>query len=551
MNGLERLIEADAVRRLREHDASLFSDDVDGRIPIVQRLGWTDLAENATGRLPLLDALARAFIAEGAADVLLLGMGGSSLAPLVIDAVIGGAPGHPRLHVLDTTSPVQIASLLDRLDPATTYVIVASKSGTTIEPLSLYAIVRRWLEESGMSRPEAGRHCVVITDQGTPLEKLRQREVMRTALSAPATVGGRYSALSMFGLAPAAIIGVDLPALIGRAHAMEIACAAPAEENPAALLAAWMADAWAAGHDKLTLVFSERLRPFGLWVEQLVAESLGKDGIGVIPVIEYDPGTLFGYGADRAVVVTRFHADSELEAWSMKAAADHPVFELTVSDAFDIGAEFVRWEHAVALAGVLLDVNPFDEPSVTEAKEATTSILEGGSSSVPSALTDLDGTWVTFAGPLEAPVAGPTTRVEAIRAALTAASAGDYVTLLAYASADEAVLAPLREATVALTGNTGRAVCLELGPRYLHSTGQLHKGGPGTGVFILVTARDRVDLDIPGKPFTLAQLHRAQAEGDLVTLARHGRRVLRLDLPSSSAEEMSSLARDLIEASEA
>ena len=550
MNGLERLIDANAIARLRERDASLFSDDVDGRIPIVQRLGWTDLAQKAPGRLPLLDGLADALTAEGATDVLLLGMGGSSLAPLVLDRIIGAAPGHPRLHVLDTTSPIQVTELLAVLDRETTYVIIASKSGTTIEPLSLYAIVRRWLEAGGMSRPDAGRRCVVITDQGTPLEKLRQRELMRMALAAPSTVGGRYSALSMFGLTPAAIIGIDLPALIARAQAMETACAASAEENPAATLAAWMVDAWAAGDDKLTLVFSERLQPFGLWVEQLVAESLGKGGVGVVPVIEYDPAMPTGYGDDRAVVVVRFEADAELAAWSRQVAAEHPVFELTVTDVFDIGAEFVRWEHAVALAGFLMEVNPFDEPSVTEAKQATTAILEGGASSVPQAQWDLDGTWATFAGALDVPAAAPTTRIEALRAAIAAVAPDDYLALLVYAPEDEARLRPLREACTRIARDTGRAVCLELGPRYLHSTGQLHKGGPDTGVFVLVTARDRTDIDIPGKPFTLGALHRAQAEGDLVTLARHGRRVLRLDVPRSDASSLRSLAVDLAEASE-
>ncbi|MDP2299799.1 MAG: transaldolase, partial [Actinomycetota bacterium] len=287
MTALDRLIEADAIGRLRDRDASLFTTDLDTRMPIVQRLGWTDLASKALGRAPLLDGLADALIAEKITDILLLGMGGSSLAPLVMSRVIGSADGFPQLHVLDTTSPTQVTDTLASLDPARTFVIVASKSGTTIEPMSLYATVRAWLEADGTTRAESGRRCVVITDQGTPLEKLRQRDLMRTALSAPATVGGRYSALSMFGLAPAALIGIHLPTFVGRAQAMEDACAAPAAENPGALLAAWIADAAEAGRDKLTLAFSERFVPLGLWIEQLVAESLGKDGRGVVPVIEY------------------------------------------------------------------------------------------------------------------------------------------------------------------------------------------------------------------------------------------------------------------------
>lgn len=548
MSGMDRLAELDAVRRLRDRDAALFSDDLDMRIPIMQRLGWTDLAEKAPGRLPLLEGLKSALIGEGVSDLLLLGMGGSSLAPLVISRIIGSADGFPRLHVLDTTSPVQVSSLLETLDRTTTFVIISSKSGSTIEPLSLYAIVQAWLTAEDMPKHEAGRHCIVITDPGSPLEKLRVRELMRTTLAAPATVGGRYSALSMFGLAPAALIGVHMPTMLSRAEAMERACAAPLEENPAALLAAWMADSWAAGADKLTLVTSEIFRPFGLWVEQLVAESLGKDGKGIVPVIEYEPSTPTGYGPDRAVVVIRLGDDTELADWSRSVAAVHPVFELTVTDVFDVAAEFVRWEHATALAGVLLGVNPFDELAVTEAKKATTEILSGGANLVPQAVMDLDGTWVTFAGGLAVPEPLPTSRSAAIRSAVTTAAEGDYLALLVYAPEDDARLAPLRSACAHLSRATGRAVTLELGPRYLHSTGQLHKGGPNTGVFILVTARDRQDIEIPGKHFTLAALHRAQAEGDLVTLARHGRRVLRLDVPSTTVESLASLAVDLMAA---
>ncbi|MGB4581973.1 MAG: glucose-6-phosphate isomerase [Coriobacteriia bacterium] len=545
MGALKRLEELDAVRRLRERDASLFSEDLDMRIPIMQRLGWTDLAGKASGRLPLLEGLAEALRSEDTTDLLLLGMGGSSLAPLVMERIIGSAEGSPRLHVLDTTSPVQVAELLGGLDREHTYALIASKSGSTIEPLSLYAIVHAWLSAEGMPRHEAGRHFIVITDPGSPLEKLRQRDLMRTTLTGPATVGGRYSALSMFGLAPAALIGIHLPSLIARAQAMEHACSAPVAENPAALLAGWMAESWETGHDKLTLVASERYRPFGLWVEQLVAESLGKDGRGIVPVIEAGLPTPADLGDDRAVVVIRFGDDSALADWSREVATGHPVFELTVTDVFDVGAEFVRWEYATALAGVLLEVNPFDELAVAEAKAATTAILEGGASEVPAAALDLEGTWVTYAGGFTLPGTRPSDRPSALRGAAEAAAEGDYIALLVYAPDDEERLAPLRAACARLSAATRRAVCLELGPRYLHSTGQLHKGGPNNGVFILVTARDREDIAIPGKRFTLGALHRAQAEGDLVTLARHQRRVVRLDLPSTSTESLAALAADI------
>lgn len=544
MSARDTLLKARAIERLRERDASLFAEDFDARMRVMQRLGWTDLAHKAPERFPLLRTLAHGLVAEGATDVLLLGMGGSSLAPLVMERVIGGAPGMPRLHVVDTTSPGQVAALLQSLDPSGTFVIVASKSGTTIESLSLYAIVREWLEAAGMSRPAAGRRCIAITDPGSPLEDLRKRDLMRMAVTAPAAVGGRYSALTVFGLVPAALIGIDLPELVSRAQAMETACGS-ADENPAAHLAAWMADSHAAGRDKLTLVCSERLRPFGLWAEQLVAESLGKNGTGLVPVIEHDLSTLEGYGEDRAVVVLRFADDGPLASFAEQARRSHPVFESLLADPLDLGAEFVRWEHAVALAGFLLGVNPFDEPNVTEAKQATSAILQGGAREVPSAQFDLSGTWVTFAGALAVPASPPHDRAAALREAVSAAAPGDYLAVLLYAPDDPVLIAPLERASARLSRASGRPVCLELGPRYLHSTGQLHKGGPNTGVYVLVTARERTDLAIPGQPFTLRALHRAQAEGDLVTLARHGRRIVRLDLPAADLASLTALANDL------
>ena len=545
MRAIDRLRDADAVARLLAHDATLFSDEDAVREKVANRLGWTDLSTQAEADLPVLLQLADEF-ADGATDVLLLGMGGSSLAPIVMQRVIGKTPGRPELHVLDTTSPVRLAPLLEELEPATTRVVIASKSGGTIEPMSLYAIVRAWLERS-LSHTEAGSRCLAITDPGTSLEALAARDAMRAVVNAPPTVGGRYSAMSVFGLLPAALLGIDLAEFVYRTRAMELRCGAPADDNPAALLAAWIADAHAAGHDKLTLVSSEIYGPLGLWVEQLVAESLGKEGIGVVPVIEYDTPDPAGFDEDRAVVATQLTGDESLALWAHGASGTHAVFDLMVADVYDLGAQFVLWEYATALAGYLLGINPFDEPAVTEAKEATTAILRG-ESDAPAADAEVASTSVTYAGGLTIPGIPPTTRIEALRAAVDSAQPGDYLVLLVYAPDDGARFDPLRKAAGAVSRATRRAVCLELGPRYLHSTGQLHKGGPNTGVFVLVTARDATDIEVPGADYTLAALHRAQAEGDLVTLARHGRRVMRLDLADSSAETLAALAADLVAA---
>ncbi len=546
MDALQRLKDSDAVKRLAERDPTLFSDQIDMRQKIMQRLGWTDLATAASGRLPLVTNLAKALVDEGASNIVLLGMGGSSLAALTISRTIGSAIGMPELHVLDTTSPLVVDDLMKRLDPIHTFFLISSKSGTTIEPLSLYAIFRQWMERV-LERPAAGKHFIAITDPKTPLEKLRQREVMRVALSAPATVGGRFSALSMFGLTPAALIGVDLEALVASAKAMQDACREEPEDNPGALLAAFMVDAYEGGRDKLTLACSPRYRSFGLWVEQLVAESTGKEGKGIVPVVEHSFELPLAYDDDRMVIVMRGHDDAPLIDWAIQASAAHPLMEFVLDEPEDIGAEFVRWEHAIALVGHLMGINPFDEPNVSEAKETTNKVLDG-TADIPAAIADIDGAWVTYAGGLAAPPEAPTDPSAAMRPLVSALEKGDYVAILAYVPEEEEYMAPLQEAASHLSRVTKRAVCLENGPRYLHSTGQLHKGGPNKGVFLVITARDHVDVPIPDKPFGLAQLHRAQAEGDLATLAAHDRRVMRVDLPETTGATIKTLADAMTQA---
>jgi len=544
MNALARLVDADAIRRLVDRDPTLFSSDVDQRQPIIQRLGWTDLADKAEGRLPLVENLAKALIDEGATDIVLLGMGGSSLAPIVLLRMIGAAPGMPRLHVLDTTCPSTVLELKNRLDPASTYFVVASKSGTTIEPLSLYAIFREWMDEH-LERVPAGKHFIAITDPGSELEKMRQRQVMRVALSAPPTVGGRFSALSMFGLAPAALMGIDLRSFIATALPMERECQSADENtNPGALLASWIVDSLELGRDKLTVVTSPAYSSFGLWVEQLVAESTGKSGIGVIPVLENPPVDVLHYGPDRAVVVLRKSVDSDLETFAARAReAGHPVVEFTLDDPLGIGAEFVRWEYAIALVGHLLGINPFDEPNVAEAKQATTAVLDG-TGGAPRAIADIGGVWPGYSDAMGVGAA-PTSLEDALGAVRAALRPGDYLAILAYVPERDEHLSPLYDAAGLVSAGTGNAVCVELGPRYLHSTGQLHKGGPDTGVFLIITTRDAANLAIPGQPFSLGQLYRAQAEGDFVTLAAHGRRVARMDLPDNDPATLRALAEAL------
>lgn len=545
MDSLQRLIELDAIARLRSHDATLFAQDIAGQELAAMSLGWIEPAVGATPALPQLERLASDAAEDNVTDVVLLGMGGSSLASLVIGDVLGGS--GVRLHVLDTTAPLSVAHIVGTLDPASTLYVVASKSGSTIEPLSLYAVFRDEADNE-LGALEAGKRFIAITDPDTSLESLAATGGFRALVSSPVDVGGRFSALTVFGLVTASLLGVDVELLIERATAMSAACALPAAENPAAHLAAFVADNHAGGRDKLTVVASDSLATFGLWVEQLVAESLGKEGTGIVPVVELSAEWPEAYGSDRAVVVLRTADDQRLASWAVQAAESSPVIELVLRSGYDIGAEFVRWEHAVALLGPLLGVNPFGQPNVAAAKAATAAVLaEELSAPVPQFALG-DGTTISYAGALERPVTALTTLSAALSHALGAMRLSDFLCLLAYLPTDETLLAPLKAAVVGVSAATRAAVTLEIGPRYLHSTGQLHKGGADNGVFILVTTRDHADVPVPGQPWGLCQLHRAQAEGDLTTLAAAGRRVLRVDLPDAGVQSIAAFAQALREA---
>ena len=546
MDAMQHLIDTDAVARLRAHDATLFDTDTAGVELAANSMGWTDLAARAPESYAVLDRLALQVAEEAVTDVVLLGMGGSSLASLVIGEVLA-EDGGVRLHVLDTTAPLSVGKAVAELDPAHTIYVVASKSGGTVEPLSLYAIFREEADNE-LGRQAAGQRFIAITDPGTSLEALASADGFRTTISSPADVGGRFSAMSVFGLVPAALLGVDFRSLVERAAAMEAACSLPAADNPGAALCAFIATAQAAGHDKLTVVASPALASFGLWVEQLVAESLGKLGRGVVPVVELSDEMPMGYGGDRAVVVLRLTGNERLAEWVPKLAETSPVVELVLRDGFDIGAEFVRWEHAVALLGPLLGVNPFGQPNVQAAKDATAAALSGTLDVPAASRTTPDGVALTFTGALPDPGHDEPSLATALGHALAALRNNDFLAVLAYLPADDALLAPLHDAVPRVSAALGRAITLELGPRYLHSTGQLHKGGPDTGVFVLVTTRDHADMPVPGREWCLRDLHRAQAEGDLSTLTAAGRRVLRVDLPDAGPDSVTALAHALMDA---
>ena len=448
-------------------------------------------------------------------------MGGSSLAPEVLHASLGAAPGHPALTVLDTTDPGAIRATLRHLTLPRTIFLVSSKSGTTTEMLALYRFFRAEMDETVGDAGRAGRHFVAITDAGTPLEKLASEGGFRRTFLNDPRIGGRFSALSFFGLVPVALIGADLGRLLERAAAMAASCGAdvPVRENPGLRLGATLAGLAQAGRDKITLLLSRDIRALGAWLEQLLTESTGKLGRGLVVINDEALGAPDAYGTDRVFVIVRLGGDEALEATaSSLESAGHPVIRVTMSDPYDVAAEFLRWEIATAAAGIVLGLNPFDEPNVAQAKDATTTalarFLETGR--LPE--------W-------------PTDSVDELARVLSEARPGDYVALLAYLTPAEATTTALQKMRAMLRDRTRLATTMGYGPRYLHSTGQLHKGGPPTPILVLVTTTHE-ELPIPGERYGFATLEMAQALGDLATLRAAQRRVLWLPLDGTPVDAL-------------
>ena len=488
--------ETELVSRIWHRDHTVWKPDP---VEITNRLGWLSLPEVMAERLPELVRFADDVRGEGFERVVLLGMGGSSLAPEVLAAVLGIGPGGLPLHVLDTTHPAAIVRLQRSLDPARTLFIVASKSGGTIETLSHFAFFHTQVGD--------GSRFVAITDPGTPLEALARTRGFRATFLNPPDVGGRYSALSLVGLVPAALLGADLEALLESAQEMACAChsCVPCEDHPGTHLGAVLGQAARSGRDKLTLVLPAELGSLGAWIEQLVAESTGKEGTGIFPVAGEDLGPPSVYGTDRLFVALGDH-----EALTALEDAGHPVVRLAHRGREGLGGEFFRFEFATAFAGAVLSINPFDQPNVAEAKEATRRILEEGTVEHPG-LDDPE--------PL-----------------LAALRPGDYLAIQAYLDPTPETTAALQRVRLALRDRHRVATTLGFGPRYLHSTGQFHKGGPERGAFLQIVDSDRdIDLPIPGKPFTFRTLLDAQALGDLRSLRRRGRPVARVTLAQLEA----------------
>jgi len=537
---LGALREARFAERLLARDDALWGDDPAHRTVAANRLGWLDAPVAMRGRAAELEAFAAEVADEGFTHAVLLGMGGSSLAPEVLRHTFGVRPGRLELTVLDNTSPAAVRAVADAHDPATTLYVVASKSGGTIEVASFEKYFR---ERAGAARgAAAGRSFVAITDPGTALEKLAaERGYRRAFLNAP-DIGGRYSALSLFGLLPAALIGADLGAMLDAALAEHASLRG--DGGDAVALGAALGALALAGRDKLTLVFPPPLSSVGAWVEQLVAESTGKSGRGIVPVAEEALAGPAAYGNDRVFVAVGCPAlpVENSRALAALASAGHPVLCWDSPRREDLAADFLRWEVATAAASAVLGVDPFDEPNVSEAKAATQAMLKRflDDGRLPTREpVARDGALAAYA---PAGAGSPGGSADDWAAGLLArARPGDYFAVLAYLQRTDARHARLESIRHAARERAKVAGTLGYGPRFLHSTGQLHKGGADNGLFLVVTG-DEGDLPIPGERYGFGTLRAAQAAGDFEVLETRGRRVLRVDLGARVDDGLDRLA---------
>jgi transaldolase/glucose-6-phosphate isomerase len=530
---LEQLTADRAAQRLWGKDATFWTNHDESKW-----LGWLDIADRELANLAEYESFASEVRREGFADVVLLGMGGSSLGPEVLGEIIGSAKGAPQLRILDSTDPAQIRALEAAIDIKNTLFIVSSKSGSTLEPNIFKDYFFARVQESFGDK--AGDHFVAVTDPGSAMEKAARNQNFRRIFFGDPAIGGRYSVLSAFGLTPAAAIGIDLQRFLTLTHLMIDACAAdvPPADNPGVLLGTAFGIAARAGRDKVTIIPSPLLADFGAWAEQLIAESTGKNGRALIPVDDEPLGTPEVYGADRVFVHLTLTGDRDLAQESSVEAlenAGHPVVRIEVRSPDHLGQEFFRWEIATAIAGALIGINPFDQPDVEASKvktrELTNAYEKSGALPPESPIFSGEGIEIYTdeknAEALRRAGAGDDL-LSWIKVHLSRAGAGDYVALLAYIQRNGEHIARLREMRTAIRDAHHVATCVGFGPRFLHSTGQAYKGGPNSGVFLQITTAHPDALAIPGYRADFGTVEAAQARGDMGVLVERDRRVMRI-----------------------
>lgn len=529
--------------RLWRKDPSLWKTDSQSQVVIRNALGWLHVAEKMEENLEDLLKFTAEVRASGFRHVVHMGMGGSSLAPLAFERILSRPKDALPLGVLDTTDPATILKIEREVPLQETLFIVASKSGTTAEPLAFgeyfYGKVK------ALKRGQAGENFVVVTDPATPLVQLAKERGFRRIFLSFADIGGRYSALSHFGLVPAALMGVNIADLLDRALRMARACAAnvPLQQNPGIVLGAVIGELVQRGRNKITFLVPESISTLGLWLEQLLAESTGKEGTGVLPVADEPSGDPSVYGEDRLFIYIRTKDEIDEALEQVVAAlrkAGQPVVTIQMENRLNIVQEFFRWEIATATVGAILGINAFDQPNVQESKDNTNRLLENvrQTGKLPEPEPTLTEGPLRFFGTDQAE-----TGSDLLRTFFAKARAGDYLALQTYLTETVSATRALQAIRQHLRDGLRLATTLGYGPRFLHSTGQFHKGGPNTGLFLQLTADDAEDASIPGAPYTFGVFKRAQALGDLEALGKHGRRAIRVHLGANVSQGLEALSR--------
>jgi len=538
----------DVVKRIWRKDATLWKDDEASQKVIRNALGWLTVPDEMIGVVDELTEFAELIRQRGFQTVMVCGMGGSSLCPEVFARTFGRQPDYPELLVLDSTDPDVLADLLKRIDIQKCLFVIASKSGSTTEPNTFYKF---WYDQLSKQTDSPGANFVAITDPGSPMvETAAKLSFQRTFLN-QADIGGRYSALSYFGMVPAALMGIDVRKFLSNAKEAEQSCAPvmPPAKNPALQLGIIIGEAANSGRDKLTFVIEKSIATLGLWIEQLIAESTGKEGKGILPVAGEELGDVSEYSTDRLFVSISIDEPSPETSAKLSELnrAGHPVIYRKLSDLYDLGAEFFAWEFATACAGWSLGINPFDQPNVQESKDATKELLSTfvNHGSLPEQNKLVADELITIYAESTADNLSAMSTLQAIRSLLASVKTGNYIALLNYTEETPAIDEELQKIRITLRDATKCATTVGYGPRFLHSTGQLHKGGPDTGVFFQITANDTVDFAVPGEPYTFSILKQAQALGDFRSLAKRDRRAIRVDVGNDTLKGLARL-KDLI-----
>ncbi|MGA7756112.1 MAG: bifunctional transaldolase/phosoglucose isomerase [Candidatus Sulfotelmatobacter sp.] len=528
------------MKRLWDRDASLWTGDDESKW-----LGWLDIVAEQTAHQDELQKFAKEVHTRGFEHILLLGMGGSSLCPEVLRMTFGRIPQFPNLHVLDSTDPAQVKAFEHQIDIAKTLFIVSSKSGSTLEPnIFKQYFFERTKQTVGAAK--AGSHFIAITDPGSKMQQVAEGDHFLHIFFGRPSIGGRYSALSNFGMVPAAAIGLDTKKFLSRTAEMVRACGpgSSVEENPGAALGIILGAAANAGRDKVTIITSPGIADLGAWLEQLLAESTGKIGKGIIPVDREALTSPDIYGNDRVFAYVRLEngvdADQEAKVAAIEKAG-HPVVRITMADTYDLGAEFFRWEIATAVAGAIIGINAFNQPDVEASKIATRNLTSEyeKTGSLPAEKPILEDSGVKLftddknAADLAKAAGTDKSLAGYLKAHLSRIKAGDYFAVLGYIQMNAEHEQSLQKLRHAVRDKKHVATCLGFGPRFLHSTGQAYKGGPNSGVFLQITCDDAVELPVPGQKYTFGIVKAAQARGDFQVLAERGRRALRVHLGSN------------------